>query len=98
MNRNETSESHHKFKIYTGSFKEFKYYTKPSSREEYKVPKYKILMMSGSHGHPNSLDIILHSSLSKIYYCHRHGYTFKHALSSQYVKYFGPNFLEVSFS
>lgn len=51
--------------------------------------------MSGSDGHPNPLDGILYPSLSKIYYAHRHGYTFKHALSSQYVKYFGPGFLEV---
>jgi hypothetical protein len=59
------------------------------------VPKYKIIMMSGSDGHPAPLDGILYPSLNKIYYCHRHGYTFKHAISRQYVGYFGPKFLEV---
>ena len=51
--------------------------------------------MSGSDGHPAPLDAILYPSLNKIYYCHRHGYTFKHAISRQYVGYFGPKFLEV---
>lgn len=79
----------------SASFSDFKPYIKPANRDEYKVPKYKIIFMSGSDGHPAPLDAILYPSLNKIYYCHRHGYTFKHAISRQYVDYFGPKFLEV---
>ena len=53
-----------------------------------------VVVISGNAG--DGLDKALDMALSKLYYAHRHSYSFEQLVSDAYANYFGEAYLDVS--
>lgn len=72
----------------------WKYQHPPEETLHAGLSRSKVLMLTASEASASSLDRYLHLQLSKMYYCHRHGYRFMHLLSHAYTDYFHPQHFE----